>query len=169
MKKMLFLGFALTPLALFASGDVQTDILPRTVNFLIFGAIIYYLLADNLKEFFTGRTKSIQSELDEVQITLDESEKKVQDAKAELEKAKQIAQELVTDAQSDIETIKNKISSTCDQDVVYLEKSFNEKIELEAKKANKEVVNEVLEELFNDKSIIMTQENLSKVILKKVA
>lgn len=169
MKKMLFLSFALTPLALFASGDVQSDILPRTVNFLIFGAIIYYLLADNLKEFFTGRTSSIQAELDEVQTTLDESEKKVQDAKGELEKAKLIAQELVSDAQGDIDSIKSKINSTCDQDIVYLEKSFNEKIELEAKKANKEVVNEVLEELFSDNSVSMSQENLSKVILKKVA
>lgn len=169
MKKMLFLGFVLSPLALFASGDVQTDILPRTVNFLIFGAIVYYLLADHLKDFFTGRTKSIQAELDEVQTTLDESEKKVQNAKAELEKAKQIADELVSDAQGDIDIIKSKISSSCDQDIIYLEKSFNEKTELETKKANKEVVNEVLEELFNDKSIIMTQENLSKVILKKVA
>ena len=169
MKKMLFLSFALTPLALFASGDVQTDILPRTVNFLIFGAIIYYLLADNLKEFFTGRTASIQSELDEVQTTLDESEKKVRDAKAELEKAKQIAQELVSDAQGDLDDIKTKISSTCDHDISYLEKSFNEKIELEAKKANKNVVAEVLEELFNDDSVSMSQNDLSKVILKKVA
>ena len=169
MKKMLFLGFALTPLALFANGDVQTDILPRTVNFLIFTAIIYYILADNLKEFFTGRTSSIQSELDEVQITLDESEKKVQDAKAELEKAKQIAQELVSDAQGDVSSIKTKLNSVCDQDISYLEKSFNEKIELEAKKANREVVAEVLEELFSDDSVSMSQDDLSKVILKKVA
>jgi len=169
MKKMLFLSFVLSPLALFANGDVQTDILPRTVNFLIFGAIIYYLLADKMKEFFTGRTASIQAELDEVQTTLEESEKKVQDAKAELEKAKAVALELVSDAQGDIDSIKIKISTSCDNDISYLEKSYNEKIELEAKKANKTVVNEVLNDLFNDADIAMSQENLSKVILKKAA
>ena len=169
MKKMLFLSFVLSPLALFASSDVQTDILPRTVNFLIFIAIIYYLLADKLKEFFTGRTASIQAELDEVQSTLEESEKKVQEAKAELEKAKLVAQELVSDAQGDIDVIKNKINTSCESEISYLEKSFNEKTELEAKKANKAIVNEVLESLFNDSDVTMSQENLSKVILKKAA
>jgi len=169
MKKMLFLGFALTPLALLANSDVQTDILPRSVNFLIFIAIVYYLLADKLKEFFSNRTKSIQSELDEVQLALDESEKKVQDAKTELENSKRIAQELIDDAKKDIENIKNKINISCDNDINYLEKSFNEKIELESKKANKQVIADVLEDLFNDKDSKMSQENLSNVILKKVA
>ena len=93
----------------------------------------------------------------------------VQDAKAELEKAKQIAQELVSDAQGDVSSIKTKLNSVCDQDISYLEKSFNEKTELEAKKANKAIVNEVLESLFSDSDVTMSQENLSKVILKKAA
>ena len=52
MKKMLFIILALSPLALFASEDVQTDIIPRTVNFLIFAGIVYFILADKLKDFF---------------------------------------------------------------------------------------------------------------------
>jgi F-type H+-transporting ATPase subunit b len=169
MKKMLFLGFVLSPLVLFANSDMQTDILPRTVNFLIFAAIIYYLLADKLKEYFIDRTKSIQSELDEVQSLLEESDKKVQDAKKELEKAHEIAEELVKDAHSDINMIKDKINSACDHEIVYLEKSFADKVELETKKANKKVVNDVLTELFSNENTNMSQEDLSKVILKKVA
>jgi len=169
MKKMLFLGFILSPLVLFANSDVQTDILPRTVNFLIFGAIIYYLLADKLKSYFANRTKSIQAELDEVQSLKEESEKKIQDAKDELEKAKAIAEELVKDAHSDIDVIKEKINLACDNEIAYLEKSYTDKVELEAKKANKKVVAEVLDELFNDNNSNMSQEDLSKVILKKVA
>ena len=170
MKKILLFSFLLfVPLALFASGDVETDIKERTVNFVIFAAIVYYLLADKLKEIFTNRTKSIQLKLDEVQSALEESENKVHDAKVKLDNAKQLALELVKDAQLDISDIKNRIETSCKKDIAYLEKSFNEKIELERKKANKETINEVLIELFNDGNITMSQENLSKVILKKVA
>ena len=40
--------------ALFASegSHGQTDIIPRAVNFLIFAALVYYLLADKVKAFF---------------------------------------------------------------------------------------------------------------------
>ncbi len=169
MKKILFFGLVLSPLALFANSDVQTDILPRTVNFFIFVAIVYYLLADKLKEFFAGRTQSIQSKLDEVQTALEESKKQVQDAQANLEDAKKIAAELISDAQADVSDIKSRVETACDRDIAYLEKSFNDKIELERKKANKETINEVLEELFSDKTITMSEENLSNVILKKVA
>lgn len=39
--------------ALFASegSHGQTDIIPRAVNFLIFAALVYYLLADKVKAF----------------------------------------------------------------------------------------------------------------------
>ena len=53
MKKILFILLScLAPLALFANdAGVETDILQRTVNFLIFVAILYYLLADTVKFF----------------------------------------------------------------------------------------------------------------------
>jgi F-type H+-transporting ATPase subunit b len=169
MKKTLFLLFAMTPVAVFAAGDIgNTDIVPRTVNFLIFAAIAYYLLADKLKVFFSDRTKSIQAELDEVQNTLEESKKKVDEAKAELENAKQIAADLVKEAQADVDSIKAKVAASYENDIAYLSKSFDEKIELETKKSTKEVVSEVLEELMS-KDVAVSQDNLTNIILKKVA
>jgi len=169
MKKTLFFIFALTPLALFASEHVQTDILPRTVNFFIFAAIIYYLIADKLKAFLSDRTKSIQSQLDEVQQALKDSDAKVEEAKAELENAKKVAQELVEAAQADIEGIKSKIEASTEQEIAHLAKSLEDKMELESKKSQREIVSEILEELFASDNIDISQENLSKVILKKVA
>ena len=170
MKKILLLIFALLPVSLFAtSGDVETDIIPRTVNFLIFAAIIYYLLADKVKGFLDDRTKSIQSELDEVQNRLEESRKKVEDAKAELEKAKQIATDLVKEARADVDNIKNRIAKSYEDDMAYLLKSFEEKVELETKKSTKEVVSEVLEELMGKDNFAITQDDLANIVLKKVA
>ena len=73
MKRILLLGLvALAPVALFASEGAETnyDIVQRTVNFIIFAAILWYLLADKIKAFLANRTLSIQSELDKVQETL---------------------------------------------------------------------------------------------------
>ena len=53
MKRILLLGLALVPVALFANeGAKETDIVQRTVNFIIFAGILWYLLADKIKAFF---------------------------------------------------------------------------------------------------------------------
>ena len=169
MKKTLFIIIALTPLALFASEGVETDIVPRLVNFVIFAAIVYYLLAEKIKDFFLGRTQSIQSELDEVQKVLAQSEKKVTDAKAELESSKQLALTLVQEAKSDIDSIKKTIEESIEKELNYLNASFDAKIELEAKKAKKQIVEEILQELLASDNIELSQEDLTKIILKKVA
>ena len=163
----------IAPLALLANsaahGEVETDILQRTVNFLIFAAIVYYLLADKLKAFFSDRTKSIQTELDKVQDMLKASETKINDAKAELENAKKVAQELVVSANADIESIKSKIEASVEQEIANLSKSFDEKTELERRRVKKEVVQSVLDQLMSDKNIALSNEDLAQVVLKKVA
>lgn len=42
---------AFAPLALFASEGAETDIIQRTVNFVIFAGILWYLLAEKIKAF----------------------------------------------------------------------------------------------------------------------
>ncbi len=168
MKKVLLTLLVISPLALFAS-EVQTDILERTVNFFIFAAILYYLLADKLKTFFKDRTRSIQSELDKVEELKKESEKKVSDAKLGIETAKNVADELIASANSDIEAIKTKIEVAVEQEIANLAKGFDEKTELEVRKVKKEVVQNVLDQLLSNDNIALSQEDLANVILKKVA
>jgi F-type H+-transporting ATPase subunit b len=160
----------LFPAILFAAGaGEETDTVQRIVNFIIFAAIIYYLLAHRVKAYFAGRTASIQAELDKVQDTLKASEAKVEDAKAQLENAKKIAAEIVAGANLDIDKIKDSVSRNVTQEINYMQKTFNEKLEIELKKAKKEVVAEVLEELLDSKNIDVTNEELASIVLKKVA
>ena len=169
-KKLLTLLFISSPVALFAtSGETNYDIVERTVNFLIFVAIIYYLLADKLKAFFKERTQSIQSELDKVQEMIKESEKKVADAKLEIENAKKVAEELVVSANNDVESIRAKIERAVEQEIAYLSRSYDEKTELETKKIKREVVRSVLKELLSSDNIELSQDELASIVLKKVA
>ena len=170
MKKILFALSVVVPLSLFANdANVETDILERTVNFFIFAAIIYYLLADKIKTFFADRTNSIQADLDRVQELLKASEKRVADAKLEVENAKKIADELVESANNDVDTIKKKVELALEQEMAFLSKSFDEKTELETRKVKKEVVQNVLDQLLTNENIELSQTEITNIISKKVA
>jgi len=170
MKKILFTLSVIIPMSLFASdAGVETDILERTVNFFIFVAIMYYLLSDKLKTFFGERTESIQAELDKVQEILKESDKKLVDAKQEVENAKKVADELISTATSEVEAIKTKIDVATEQEIASLSKSFDNKTELEVRKVKKEVVENVLNQLLSDDNIALSQKDLANIITKKVA
>ena len=56
-----------------------------------------------------------------------------------------------------------------ENDIANLEKHFDEKVKVETRKAKKEVVSEVLEELLGTDNIELTQDELSNIVLKKVA
>ena len=101
MKKLLLIGLAaLAPVALFANTEgAETDIVQRTVNFIIFAGILWYLLADKIKAYFAGRTASIQAELDKVQDSLKASKDRIEEANKKLEEAKALATEIVDGAQ----------------------------------------------------------------------
>jgi F-type H+-transporting ATPase subunit b len=169
VKRILFFVLALSPLALFASEGGETDILQRTVNFIIFAAILYYLLADKVKAFFADRTQSIQAELDKVQDTLKASEQKVEDAKKELEKAKKLAAEIVEGSSKDIEKIKAQVAKSVEHDIAALSRNLDEKMQIETRNAKMQIVNEVLEELLSGDNVKMTQDELANIVLKKVA
>ncbi|WP_151950288.1 F0F1 ATP synthase subunit B [Aliarcobacter butzleri] len=170
MKRILLLGLALAPVALFASqGAVETDIVQRTVNFIIFAAILWYLLADKIKAFFANRTLSIQAELDKVQETLKASQDRVTDAQKKLEEARKLAAEIIESAKTDIDSVKQKVTTAVDADITNLNRNLEEMMKIETSKAKKQVVAEVLEELLSSENIKLTQQELVDVVLKKVA
>ncbi|MDX9901312.1 MAG: F0F1 ATP synthase subunit B [Aliarcobacter sp.] len=170
MKRILLLGLALVPVALLANeGAVETDLIQRTVNFIIFAGILWYLLADKIKAFFAERSLSIQGELDKVQDTLKASQDKVKDAQKKLEEAKKIATEIIDGAKADIDSVKQKVATAVDSDIVNLNKNLEEMMKVEISKAKKEVVTEVLEELLSSENIKLTQQELANIVLKKVA
>jgi F-type H+-transporting ATPase subunit b len=170
MKRILLLGLALVPVALLANeGAVETDLVQRTVNFIIFAGILWYLLADKIKAFFAERSLSIQGELDKVQDTLKASQDKVKDAQKKLEEAKKIATEIIDGAKTDINSVKQKVATAVDSDIVNLNKNLEEMMKVETSKAKKEVVTEVLEELLSSENIKLTQQELANIVLKKVA
>jgi len=169
VKRLLILLLALSPLALMASTGGETDILQRTVNFIIFIAIGYYLLADKIKAFFAARTADIQAQLDKVQDTLKASQQKVEDAQKTLEESKVLASSIIEEANESVASIKAQVEADVESEISHLSKALDAKIENETRKVKNQVIEEVLNELLKSDNIELSQDDLANIVLKKVA
>lgn len=169
MKRYIALFSVAATVALAGSGAEHTDFIPRTVNFLIFAAILYYLVAEPIKNFFKNRSATIAARLEEVQQKLKQAKEEKQQAEAELAKAKELATEIIETTKKEIELLKERIAIQGEQELAALEKNFQENIELERRKRIRQITKEVLEELFADKSIDFDKEHFVNLIVKKVA
>ena len=169
--KLLTALLLLVPVFLFASEEAKegTDIVARVINFAIFAGILYYLIADKVKEFFTGRTKEIADKLSSLQSKVEETKELKQEAAQKLKKSEEEAKELVALAKKEAQLQIEKLQDDAKHDLINLEKSYTSKKEVLEKKMSSEVVTEVIEELFSSNGISLNEDELVNIINKKVA
>jgi len=144
MKKLLiiFIGAFL-----FASEGVgETDIVVRVINFLIFVAILWYLIGDKVIGFFRERKEKIANKFQEVEKKLKKTKEQKELLKAKLEEAKIKANEIVEDSKKEAEVIYNDIIKEAKEEVELYKNHFEEFKEIEIKKAKQEALKEFLEE-----------------------
>jgi len=170
--KFRYLLLMLLPALAFASeaaAEGGTDIVPRTINFLIFAAIIYYLIADKIKAFFHGRTNSIANRLTEIQDKLNSVRESKEEAVKEAEEAKTKAVDLVETAKKEAVLLAEKIEKDAESEIAHLKHAFEERMQIEEKKMTREVVSEVIDEIFQGDKLKLSNEDFIKIIKKKVA
>lgn len=167
MGKILTLLLAVSSLAL--ASEHGTDIVQRTVNFILFAGILWYLLAKPVKNFFAGRSASIAESLESVQKKFQESVQRKKDALAEISKAEKLAEEILENAKKESKVLNDSILAQCENDLENLEKAQNGKLELAERKMIASVVEEVLEDVVKEGSNELTKDAMVNVILKKVA
>jgi len=154
---------------LFAGESGGSDFIPRTVNFLIFAAILYYLVAEPVKNFFKNRSASIAALLEEVQTKLKKAKEEKEAAQAKLAEAEKLAKDIVETTKKEIEIMTQELKKHAEQEIAALERSFEENLELERRKRVRQITKEVLEELFEDKQVALDKEKFINLIVKKVA
>ena len=169
--KLLTTLLLLVPVFLFASEEAKegTDIVARVINFSIFAGILYYLIADKVKAFFTGRTKEIADKLSSLQSKVEETKKLKQQAAQKVKESEEEAKELVELAHKEAELQIAKLKENSKQDIENLIKSYESKKEVLEKKMTSEVVSEVIEELFSNDGVSLNEDELVNIINKKVA
>jgi len=166
VKLLLILIF---PVAIFASGGEHTDIFPRTINFLIFAAILYRFIAEPLKNFFQQRREEIINTLNSIRDKVEESKKAKEDAVKKLEESKILAKNMIEDAKKEATLIAEKLEKDLQNDLKILEKYQEEKRNIEKRKMVKKVVAEIIESLFEKDIQTFENQELVNIVMKKVA
>jgi len=173
VRKLLWMAAFFLPAVLLASGheaaEGGTDFVPRLVNFIIFVGIIWYFVAEPVKNYFTGRSAEIASRLEEVQNRLKATKKAKEDAQAEYEAAEHTAAEIIESAKKEAQLLAKKLDEQLQAELHNLEKLQQEKMEVEKRQMVRKTVAEVLDELFKGDAIGMDEKKFVNLIMKKVA
>lgn len=169
VKKFLIVWAFLPSFILASSGSGDYDIVPRAVNFLIFAAILVYLLKNPAKNFYNNRIAKIASRLDDIQKRVLDSKNKKLEMIKQLESAKKDAENAVEFAQKEAEILSQKIKEDTKNELHLLERYFEEQKDYEQRKMQKEVIASILNEMFADKKNELSQDEILAIMLKKVS
>jgi len=170
--KLRYILLLLSPVLLLANGGESgesTDIIPRTINFVIFASILYYLLADHVKVAYKGRITGIADRLNSIQVKVKESVDAKEDALAKVEDAKANAKTLIETSKKESQLLVSRVVADTDTELQNLEKAFKDKTYIEKRRMTRNVVSGVLEEMFDKDAISIDKEELVKIVMKKVA
>ena len=171
MSKIL-LPLLFVSVSLFANehaAEAGTDIVQRTVNFVIFAGILWYLLADPIKNFFNGRSQDIANELQKVQDRLKESKQAKEAAEGLIVDANKLAEEIVATASKEGKVLNEKILTQCDTDLENMSKQGGAGMELEQRKMVRNLVDEIMSDVLAQESSALDKDAMASIIMKKVA
>jgi len=182
MKKTALFALLVVPAILLASGHDsgeasryfaqtgrESDFWPRIINFTIFASILYYLIANPIRDFFKGRRGGIAAQLKEIESKLQLAKDEKKEAQTRLEESVSKAGEIVEDAKAEAKILAEKIAESSVNELHVLEKQFEEKIALEERKAAREVIDELLSENITTDDIKLNESKVVDIISKKVA
>ena len=180
MKKIVLLSLLMVPAVLLASGDAESsryfaqtgresDFWPRVVNFTIFAALLYYLIANPIKNFFKGRSEGIAAQLNEIEKKLQAAKDEKKEAQNRLDESKKRAEEILADAKAEAILLAEKIAKANQNDLALLDKQLEEKISLEERKSAREAIDEILSDNITTDDIMLDEAKVVEIISKKVA
>ncbi len=166
MLVKLFLLFL--PVFVFA-GEGSTDIIPRTINFLIFAAILYRFIADPIKNFLKGRSEGVLNLLKSIQEKVEESKNAKKVALKKLEDSKILAQNIIEDSEKEAKLMVAKINEDLENELAVLQKYHDERKDIEKRKMIKDIVAQTVESLFSKDIQTFNNKELINIVMKKVA
>jgi len=160
----------MSTLALASGAESEgTDIVQRTVNFLLFAGLIWYLVAEPVKNYFASRSQGIADELQKVQDKLNETIALKKEALAKISDAEKFAEELIVSSKKENKIINDNMMAQCEVELETLVKQNATLTEFEQRRMVRTVVEDVLNEVLSQSGDSFDKEAMANVILKKVA
>jgi len=120
-------------------GPNWKDLFWRSFNFVILVGFFYWLLADAIKNFFSGRKKDIKAALEEAVAAREEAEKKFKEYDAKLDKAAEEIKEMASLLEAQGLAEKEKIIAEAQKTAAKVKEDAQKRMELEVKKAQNDL------------------------------
>jgi len=179
-KILLILALVVIPVSLMAGDDAiakkyfevtgrHNDFMQRVFNFVILVGLLWYLLANPIKNFLKGREESIAGDLKEIEAKREAAKDAKITAEKALEDAKAKAVEIVEDAKKEAELLKSNILKHAEDELKMLEKVNNEKIDIERRRAIREATSKVLSDGISSDDIPLDSQKIIDIVTKEVA
>jgi len=182
MKKIILLSLLVVPATLLASGAAdgevtryfmqtgrESDFLPRVVNFIIWISLLYYLIANPVKDYFTGRSEGIAGQLNEIEVKLQSAKNEKKEAQSRLDESKTKAAQIIEDAKNEAQLLAKKISEANENELVLMGKQLEEKMILEERRSAREAIDSILSENITNDDIMLDSDKVIDILSKKVA
>ena len=170
MSRILVTLLAMSTIALASSAEGgSTDIIQRTVNFILFAGLVWYLVAEPMKAYFNARSQGVADELKKVQDKLNETIALKKEALAKISDAEKYADALAISSKKENKVINDNIMVQCEVELENLAKQNISVTEFEQRKMVRTVVENVLNEVLSQSSDSFDKKAMADVILKKVA
>lgn len=159
------------PLLAFGAKDgaPDYDIVARTFNFVMFVGILYYFIANPIKNAYKGRIEAIEKKMTQSRNKILEAQRKEEEARAKAEKMKVQAAEFIENGKVEAKLLKEKIERDAETAIRILNESFAEQKEFARRDSVRKTVASVLDNAFSDKDIAVSEQALVDIIKKKVS
>ena len=171
MSKIILLILMVSTYALASEHGAEhsTDIVWRTINFLVFAGIVWYFVAEPVKNYFSGRSKSIADELQKVQDRLNESKAAKEKAMQKVKDAEKLAEEIMQNVKKENKLLADNIANQCNNELEIIFKQSLSTMELEKRKMVREVVDMTLNDILAEDDDSFDKQAMVNFILKNVA
>lgn len=167
MRNLLF--FMICPVLVMASETAEYDIVARTINFILFAGIMYYFLANPIKNAYKGRIASIENKLNAIRDKVLSAQEKTKSAINEVEIARKRADELIEIGTKQALALAEKIELDAQNEIKFLKNNFEEQKDFARRVALKNTINDILFEIFGGNEVKIDQKDLVNLIIKKVS
>jgi len=151
------------------------DMIWRTVNFVVFAAILIKLLANPAKNFFAKRSQDVAQSLDDLEAKKAAAQAAVKEAEARLDAVAKEREAILQQYLAEGENEKAKILDKANAVAERLKEMARVSIEQETKKAAQSLKEEVVDQatqlamdLIKEKATYADQQGLVEEYLKKV-
>lgn len=146
-----------------------TDIVARSVNFVLLMGLLFYVAAEPIKGYFTNRSAEIAGELEKVQERLKESKRLKEMARREVEKANRFAVELREHSVKENKILHDKIIAQSEQDCLVMEKQSHTIMDFEKRQMVREVVTQTMGETIKEAEKTLSPDAMGEILKRKVA